>query len=252
MIQCRVSGLSASSTYFNSAVARAAINNEVSRVEISDSSNNGSLLAMDPNNDGNPGGPGENEPTPFSLGVLPVRFLAFDAVRSGTQALLDWRVATPVSGGDVFRVEYSTDGRHWLEAGRLPIVNGSQSSYRFIHAQAPASVTWYRIVQWDTDGSQTVSVIHRIPAIRGGASLFRVTPNPAQDVLRVYANGVTSEPAGNARVEIRTASGQLMFATNWQACTMLQLPVAGWPAGIYYLHIRTDKAAETLKVSVGR
>ncbi|MCU0395398.1 MAG: hypothetical protein MUF29_05790, partial [Chitinophagaceae bacterium] len=141
IIECRVSGLSATSTYFNSAVARAAINNEVSRVEISDSSNNGGLLAMDPNNDGNPGGPGENEPTPFSLGVLPVRFLAFDAVRSGTQALLDWRVATPVSGGDVFRVEYSNDGRHWLEAGRLPIVNGSQSSYRFIHAQAPASVT---------------------------------------------------------------------------------------------------------------
>ena len=58
---------------------------------VADSSNNGPESAVDPNNDGNATEPGENNPTPFNFGTLPVKFISVSAsLVDKTSAMVKW------------------------------------------------------------------------------------------------------------------------------------------------------------------
>ena len=77
----RVTNLNPANIYENSAIGTATIGSvgTLSFSNVADSSNNGPESAVDPNNDGNATEPGENNPTPFNFGTLPVKFISINA-----------------------------------------------------------------------------------------------------------------------------------------------------------------------------
>ena len=107
----RVTNLNPAVVYMNSAVGSATIGSvgALSFSNVADSSNNGPESVVDPNNDGNATEPGENVPTPFNFGTLPVKFISISAsLADKTSAMVKWVVATPTVNSDKFEIEFSS------------------------------------------------------------------------------------------------------------------------------------------------
>ncbi|MGH2566651.1 MAG: hypothetical protein ACRDE5_19175, partial [Ginsengibacter sp.] len=185
----RVTNLNNSTVYLNSAIGNATIGGmgTTSFINVSDSSNNGPQTAVDPNNNGNAGEPGENVPTPFNLSTLPVRFISINAsVLNKTFVLVKWTVATPTIKSDKFEIEYSTDGRRWNGIGVLNIENTNQNSYQFLQSNIPTGNLYYRIKEIDADGAYTYSNIVLLHN-KNTTGSFIIFPNPANNYISISA-----------------------------------------------------------------
>ena len=147
-VSCRVTNLNNTTTYLNSAIAKADIgsSNVLSTVAVSDSSNNGDTTVVDPNKNGNAADAGENVPTPFNFSVLPVKFINASATLLNQHtALIKWQVATPMVNAATFEIEFSTNGRNWNKAGELNIDNAIKANWQFTHTNIPTGNLYYRI-----------------------------------------------------------------------------------------------------------
>jgi hypothetical protein len=183
-ISLRATNLQANKVYLNSAIATATINNEVDRVIITDSSNNGMPSDIDPNNNGNPTEIGENIPTPFDFSLLPVKFLGFTGrLVKPAETELRWRIAVPAEGADYFEVQWGTTGIDWHFAGIEKILYPNQSDYIFRHSHAAQNELFYRLKQFDKDGQFIYSPVIRLT--QTGNQELRVFPNPATDRIQI-------------------------------------------------------------------
>lgn len=186
-IACRVTNIQSGTTYLNSAISTAEIGSAASGTLtlLADSSNNGGSTAVDVNADGNANEPGENIPTPFSLTVLPVKFLDIQGyLTNETTAAIKWQIDIPVSNARNFEVEFSTDGRRFVSIGSIAITNNRQAGYQFEHFSVPAGILFYRIRQTDADGSYIYSSVVTLRRNNRQAHIA-VYPNPASEILQV-------------------------------------------------------------------
>ena len=231
-ISLRVTNLSTQQVYLNSAIATATINNEVDRIIISDSSNNGMPSAIDPNNNGNPTEPGENVPTPFDFRLLPVKFTGFSGrlLRPG-QSELTWNIATPANGADYFEVQWSRNAADWQPSGRIGIEDIHQQAYRFRHDHEAPPELFYRIRQVDKDGAFVYSPVVRLRQQQH--EMVQIAPNPARDFLVIQIRGEHRQ--GNQLV-LYDMAGRSLLQQNWTGTTH-RLSVAHLPAGLYRLVI---------------
>lgn len=245
LLRCRVSNLQPAKVYLNNVIGRATINNEVDRINISDSSNNGPSTAIDPNNDGNPTGIGENTPTPFSLGVLPVKFLQVQAIRQNRDALLKWEIAVPANGAAYFLPQYSTDGVNWVALEKMPVADIQLRNYQAMHTNAPSGSVYYRILQADVDGKTIYSPVVMLNAL-GSQSNVMLYPNPVKQGAGVHINGMGIAPAN---LYLRDANGRLLRNVSI-AGSNYQMSTNGLPAGVYYLQIKTAAGVSTQKLTI--
>lgn len=70
-----------------------------------------------------------------------------------------------------------------------------------------------------------------------------IYPNPTKDVLNINFNGQQTE---GCQVLVANASGQIIFASK-QTSDIMQLDVADWNNGVYFIKIADDKAFKILK-----
>lgn len=246
-LSCRANNLAPSTTYLNSAIATANIGaaNPFTTVAVSDSSNNGDSTFTDPNKNGNSSDMGENVPTPFSLTVLPVRFInAAASLVSQNSALVKWQVATPMVNAAVFTIEFSRDGRTWNKAGELTIDNMSKGNWQFTHTGIPTGNLYYRIKQTDIDGSFTYS---RVVLVKNKSnSGFVVYPNPAGTFVAV-SSGL--EVVNKATLQLLDAAGRLL-ASKPITSSNEELNTAVYPNGTYLLRIITSEETATYKLII--
>lgn len=97
--------------------------------------------------------------------VLPVELVYFDAECSGAAVLLEWSTASE-SNSDHFDVERSTDGTAWETIGSVAAAGQSIQTvaYRIEDAHPLNGTAYYRLRQFDTDGSATTSLIVAVDA----------------------------------------------------------------------------------------
>jgi hypothetical protein len=245
VLKCRATNLNAQTTYLNSAIGNATINSAVDRIIISDSSNHGPISVVDPNYDGNASGPGENVPTPFNYNLLPVKFLSMQAAVTTTgNALVQWRVATPVANARDFEIQFSRDGTNWTLLGQLPITDNKREAYSFMHTNVPQGKLFYRIKQTDLDGlfvySRTVLLLNQ----KGGGRAV-VLSNPANDYLQVAlpANGGITTV-----LKLLDTTGKLVYTDKVAGSTSVS--VAHLPPGVYYLQLSNSNSSEVHKVVI--
>ena len=246
-LSCRASNLTPSTTYLNSAIATANIGaaSPFTTVSVADSSNNGDSTFTDPNKNGNSSDIGENAPTPYSLTVLPVRFISAAAsLINQNSALVKWQVATPMVNAAGFIIEFSRDGRSWNKAGEMNIDNLSKGNWQFTHSGIPTGNLYYRIKQTDIDGSFTYS---RVVLVKNKTnSGFVVYPNPAGTFVAVSSS---AEAVNKATLQLMDATGRLL-ASKPITSSNEEINTALYPNGTYLLRIVTDVETSTYKVII--
>ncbi len=248
LVRCRATNLNATTTYYNSAIARGDIGsgNALSLASVSDSSNNGDSTVVDPNKNGNAADAGENVPTPFAFSVLPVKFLSVDAsLITNNSAIVKWQVATPLTNANKFEVEYSVDGRTWQSIGTVVIDNDNRGSYQFNHANIPLGNFYYRIKQTDDDGTFVYSrtVLLRNKSNGGGYVIY---PNPANNYIAISA---TSAAAGKTVIELYDATGRKLLEQTMLASSE-SINTTQYPQGTYLLKLLQDGTVVTKKVVI--
>jgi len=248
LIECRVTNLNGATTYLNSAIGTGTIGNtgNSSLIHVADSSNNGSSIEVDPNNNGNAGEPGENNPTPFNFGTLPVRFLNVAAfLNNKTTATVNWTVATPAINAEKFVVEYSEDGSTWTTLTQVKITNANQANYQFTHQLITAGNIYYRIRQVDNDGSYVYSrivLLHNKP----NSNNYVVFPNPANNYIQVSAPYYTNE---KTTIEMYDATGR-KISSKEMITSSEEINTAHLPNGTYLLKLLHNDEVKTQKVLV--
>ncbi len=243
IVSFRVSGLQPHKTYLNSAIVSAIINNDVESILVLDSSNNGNPLAIDPNRNGLANEAGENNPTPFAYGTLPVTFLGISARESNGANLISWSVATPVSNADYFEVEKMKDGGKWEIIQRLPITNNLQQQYVHRDMMTSPGQTCYRIKQLDKDGTVVYSQVACLSKhVQTGWTL---SPNPSHGDFYL-----TGQPLpGNAdRYELYDYAGRKVREGKLEAGRNT-ITARDMPAGSYHLVVHSAGKVTTFRLS---
>ena len=233
-------------TYLNSAIAKADIGSgdTNSLVNVADSSNNGDTTVTDPNKNGNAGDIGENVPTPFLFGTLPVKFIDVKAsFINKTTASVQWQIATPVLNAGEFEIEISYNASSWTKIGSIPITEASRGFYNFIQNNISAGKVYYRIRQIDKDGSFSFSKIVLLNN-KKTAGFFIIYPNPANDVIKISAPINTT-----ATVLLFDAVGRKLISTIISNNTS-EISTANIPSGTYLLQVTGFDAVQIQKIVV--
>ena len=245
-VSCRVTNLNGFTTYLNSAIAKATIGSGAtnSLVTIADSSNNGDNTVTDPNKNGNAGDMGENVPTPFLFGTLPVKFIDVKAsLINKNTASVQWQIATPILGAGHFEIEVSYDATGWTKIGSIAITEASRGLYNFIQNNISTGKLYYRIRQIDLDGSVSYSKIVLLNN-KTSAGSFIVYPNPANAVIKISAPINTT-----ATVLLFDAVGRKLISTIISNTTS-EISTANIPSGTYLLQLSGVDAVQIQKIVV--
>ena len=246
LLRCRVTNVQPGVTYLNSAIAAGSIGNAANgtKINVSDSSNNGNAYATDPNDNSNPGDPGENVPTPFIFGILPVHFLDITATLvNKVDGNIQWRVATPTADADAFEPEYSVDAVHWTRLSHIHITDLNRSDYNFLHRNIPAGIVFYRVKQIDNNGSYIYSRTVLLHTGKG-SSEYSVYPDPADDHITII-----SSSAARADAELYDAIGRLINKTPVVSSNQ-KIDCSALPPGTYFLKIKDDAGVMTKKILI--
>lgn len=247
-ISFRVINLNMTKTYLNSAIGSATIGSTgtLSFINVSDSSNNGSQNAVDPNNNGNAGEAEENIPTPFTLSSLPVHFISINAsLIDKISSLVKWSVATPTINSDRFEVEFSTDGRSWNKIGIVNIENILQSNYSFTHKDIPSGNLYYRIKETDKDGEYIYSNIALLNN-KSNSDNFVIFPNPASNHISINA---PANATAKTSVNVYDAAGRQLSSLIMVRQTQ-EISTSNLPNGTYLLKITNNGITTTQKVLI--
>lgn len=248
ILQCRVTNLSTSTNYLNSAVGRGTVGStdNGSLIVFTDSSNNGPESVVDPNNNGNASEINENIPTPFNFGLVPVKFVRVTAALTGrNNSLLTWEVATPTVNAGNFEVQFSTDGRNWKAVTNLPVTDPSQGLYKYHHSFSHAGNLYYRIKETDIDGAYVYSNVVLLRTKTNDQS-FVIYPNPARDYLQVSLAGALN---GKYRMELFDVTGRRLLSRETGNNTE-EINTSSLQDGTYLLKLAYNGDVRTQKILV--
>lgn len=175
----------------------------------------------------------------IGTGVLPVRWLKFNAQPTGNRIVLSWQV---VQNNDTksFMAERSKDGIVFEPIFLLPATNtiGNQS-YQFHDDSAyllRQSKLYYRIKQMDNDGTTSYSEVKRVNLDLPAS--WKLYPNPASGGM--YVQGHAGNP-GTTRLVIISANGQVVKTIQWpdgnSNTTYINFETMRLPKGSYRLQV---------------
>ena len=175
---------------------------------------------------------------------LPVKLVAFDAKRTGTNVLVTWATAMEISNSG-FEVQVSTDGNAFRKiafVASAAINSTSALQYSFLDEEAgKTGIRYYRLRQIDQDGKDEYSPVRVVNFSNGASNSAQATtltlfPNPfvegEQPTLLVQA-----ATAGAAHLQILDILGREVAHQDFVSLVGIQqvdIPqVAALSTGIY-------------------
>lgn len=176
-----------------------------------------------------------------NLAPLPVRFISFEATKSGEDVKLAWKVTDEMNVKG-YHVERSADGRTWNSIGFVAFnpAAAAVKTYTLTDLNPVSPVSYYRIRQEDMDGRIKFSDLRFVRFDRNGLEV-RLYPVPVASNLKVNIQSPVNAPAiiriidmlGNTVHQYRT---QLITGGKTE-----DINVGLLPSGSYYLEIRSDQ-----------
>ncbi len=156
---------------------------------------------------------------------LPVNFVKFTAEKQNEDVLLRWQVNNEINN-DFYLVEQSLDGRTYTQIGKVNAASGNVNTYSFVHTRpALDKINYYRLKQVDKDGQFTYSAVRLIKF--NGKSIMVISPNPAQDYVRVYAEQ-------NMNIHVIDDNGKLLLSRKL-VNSSVEIDLTGFPKGMYMI-----------------
>lgn len=170
---------------------------------------------------------------------LPVELLYFDATLQERVVQLNWATESERNNA-YFVIERSADLANWTYIDQIEGAGNSslQMSYHTTDFSPPGGLSYYRLKQVDTDGSETVSEIRSITLATG----FTLSPNPAFDELQI--SGLPKSDI--TQIKLLNTMGQTVaiFEAN-QSVTNLDITTIS--DGVYFISVDGYEPVKFLK-----
>jgi len=175
---------------------------------------------------------------PGNMFVLPVELSQFEAQIQNGEVFLQWTTESELNNSH-FNIEHSYDGRHFKQVGQRSGYGNSQTRqhYQFRHQPKQQGLQYYRLAQYDYDGTKTYSDIINIRLGRNNQLI--AYPTNTQGPLHLQWQQPTPPQ-----------SQLLILNTNGQLQQNLQLPhgsratilnVQNLPPGPYIAQLKSPR-----------
>ncbi len=176
--------------------------------------------------------------------VLPVELSEFSGKASDyLETELAWTTQAEINS-DYFMVQHSTDGRGFLDIGKVSAQGNSSeiNSYTFIHDEARQGTNYYRLKIVDLDGSYEFS--EWVEVSHGKAKAFKVYPT-------LVHNQVTIEVPETGMTEclVFDTHGRMMIRQELVQ-TENTLNLGNLPQGQYLIQLQNGGATEVVRIFV--
>jgi len=177
--------------------------------------------------------------------VLPVEFLFFQARRySELKSLIEWATASEINS-DYFEVQRSSDQQSWESIAEVKAAGSSNDrlNYSLIDENALDGMNYYRIVQFDFDGSFVQTQVETV--IFDAKSVWSVYPNPAKDQLTIS----TSSDESIDQIDVYSSQGTLLksFAENTSE-GRVEINIGDFANGSYLIRVSTKSSVFHAKI----
>jgi hypothetical protein len=176
---------------------------------------------------------------------LPVELVAFTAKRQNRNVVnLNWKTASE-KNNQGFIVERSVDGRAFAAISDLIAGHGTSitpNTYAWTDANAPADLTYYRILQRDTDGKSTYSDVVVVTPLTAPHSALITIPNPAESGTSVLVTG----GVGNAPVTVFDATGRRVATVMADASGAAEVSTKGLALGVYVVRVTDGRTTRLI------
>jgi hypothetical protein len=182
-----------------------------------------------------------NAPLPVTLGMFTVKFEA-------NAARLYWETHSE-KNNEYFQILRSSNSKDWQPIGR---VNGTgttsgKSSYQFTDSDPLGGISYYRLRQFDFDGTSMLSSIRSVTNPKETAKQLHVYPNPTSGrfTMELPASG----KIGKVTLLNMTGNQVNIFLTKNE--TTYEIVGQNMVPGIYILQVeKTDGSIESQKIVV--
>lgn len=176
---------------------------------------------------------------------LPIELLSFNGYPTAKSNHLFWRTASE-KNNNYFTLQRSTDGVNFKTISKI---NGSGNSsdirkYEFEDYTASGNYNYYRLMQYDYDGTVSYSNIILIHSPR--VLPFKFYPNPAKGELTVDLSGIDSR----CEINVRNMEGQLLFRSEGNPGQLCRFSLPQLSSGMYLLQLKTEFAESTQKLVI--
>ena len=177
--------------------------------------------------------------------ILPLSFVAFNAVLDNRQVSVQWQTAQEINTGH-FNVQRSLTGNNFEDIAEVEATGkstGARYNYldqSFVKTDVPPAA-YYRIKETDKDGKQIFS---SIAVVHGNGNIVSLYPNPVKAYLNLSIKEVTVADA----ITIFDAKGSLV--QQWRNYQISQpLNVSTLSKGTYFIQVKIkDKTTTTTVV----
>jgi len=180
----------------------------------------------------------------FCSSPLPVQIIQFDAEFSKGHVNLQWSTAQEVDN-NYFSIERSSDGMIFYRIGTVS-GNGTIfeiSNYSFVDNDPLDGVSYYRIVQHDTDGNS-----HQVPAVavkNFKNELLEVFPNPFKEFFFVNVKYNDVVPL---QFKLKDLTGKIVFESEGVTGHNTIDPGEGLAEGFYILEVYQNNRIDKFKI----
>ncbi len=174
---------------------------------------------------------------------LPLNWLSFDVIKENEGAFLNWTTASE-KNTDYFVIEYSSDGSTFKEMGRVKAYGGQYNTYFYRDPTALEDTRYYRIVQYDLDGSSSFSEIKVIQHEKPMPILY---PTIHQGEFSITVPYITE----SIEITVFNSMGQEVFSKKSRSVTSskhnMDINITNLTTGVYLVKVVTGEQIHTFK-----
>ena len=175
------------------------------------------------------------------LTTLPVELVSFKAARVKGDVELKWQTAME-KNNDFFTLEMSTDGKKFTEVTKVKGAGNTNQvqTYNYLHKNALAQTTYYRLKQTDLDGTFTYA---KVISVNYNAPLGNlvVYPNPGNGPFTLQGATNVTEAV------VLDATGRIIKKLSNLDRTFT-FDLSDEQAGIYFLRLTGATESQTLRL----
>lgn len=179
---------------------------------------------------------GFGDPTPLTL---PIELLSFNGYRETDEVRLRW-ATTSETNNDYFVLQRAANGIDFEDLANIKGVGTSTkvNSYEYLDRNPLNGYNYYRLVQYDFDGSHSKSGVITVDMTGDAPVPIVLAPNPVRNGLNVTFNTVYK---GEVSLEIFDAIGQKMMETHNMpvevGANQIHLDVRAFAQGMYLIRM---------------
>ncbi|MEI7597283.1 MAG: T9SS type A sorting domain-containing protein [Bacteroidota bacterium] len=184
--------------------------------------------------------------------ALPVELINFKGICQDTFVLLEWTTASETNSS-YFLIETSLNLLNWSKLGTITAKGNSNnlSSYVFNTNNLNERIVYYRLTEFDNDGSSTIyDPIFTKCSIDLNTNPVLIFPNPLHDLLKIVINRQLKV----LNLQIYDEQGRLIINEKYKeselASGLLEYSISSWARGLYYVKISAENLTQFEKIIV--